>query len=158
MRQLSVSISDADVARPAGYIYGVFAPAFSALYVGQTRSSYGALGRLTSHLGEGLGATFRRRVCDLFRYDEVDLGPIEFAAYRLSRRSSFHGDARDYREAVEALTQLALIENITERRLAAVVISRVQLNSYTSLAYVRGEAERSAQYLSAWLSTKAVVR
>jgi hypothetical protein len=89
---LEVSVSDAAVAQRRGYIYAAYPLSFSALYIGQTRGAGGAIGRLAQHLGEGAGNTLRLRLCDVFRYDEVEIGPVSFAAVPLVENAAFHAE------------------------------------------------------------------
>lgn len=70
---LKASLGSGELALRAPYIYGIYSCEFGVLYIGQTISSMGAIGRLAQHLGDGDGSTFRKRIAQVFSYDEVDL-------------------------------------------------------------------------------------
>lgn len=141
------------MASRGGYIYCLFAPEFNAAYVGQTVSALGPLGRLSQHLGQGPGATFRHRLEAIFGYDEVDIGPVACKAIRLPDRSTFLSTASDYREAVEAIAQYGLIEDLRTHGIRVVVVSRVMLNPLTRLAYVDLQGQRIRRAFLTWLQT-----
>lgn len=155
---LGASITDAKIANPGGYVYAIFSARFRALYIGQTVGYQGALGRLAQHLSDGVGNTFRQRICSIYKYDDVDIGPIDFAAVRLRPNNVFHGRAADFREAIEALVQYQLIESISAAGLRLGVISRVTLNSYSRLGYVADEADQVTSYLFVWLKEHSMAK
>src|SRR5262245_33676061 len=100
---LRTTVHDASLAKRAPYIYGILLnlDETSILYIGQTLSRMGALGRLAQHLSETTGATLRQRIEALYNVTEIDGLSIEFAAVKLAQQKSFWADEPDYREAVE---------------------------------------------------------
>lgn len=153
----TAELSDALIARQAGFVYCLFAPRFAAAYVGQTLSSQGALGRLAQHLSFGSGNTFRQRICQHFGYENIDIGPVHFEAYELDENhQEFHNRARDHREAVEALAQFHLLNRFGGDSLSAcVVISRVTLNPYAQVEYVK---DMSNQVVEAFYARSCQLR
>ena len=145
----TVCISDDRISRRRGFLYVILSAENNALYVGQTRGSQGALGRLTQHLANHPPGTFRERLKEI-KCTTV-IGQVQFATVELSPNPEFHTDARDYREAVEALCQYKLIENITLAKKPIGVISRVSFNGYTRQDFVANEAERVVGLFSKWL-------
>lgn len=143
----TANLSDALISRQGGFVYCLFAPRFGSAYIGQTLSASGPLGRLNQHVGFGSSNTFRRRLCENFRYESVDMGPILFEACELERsRPEFHNRARDHREAVEALTQFELLNKFAEDSFAScVIISRVSLNPYAQVPYVKAMSDKVVQ-------------
>ena len=129
------------MAQRSGFVYCVFAPRFRAAYIGQTWGNQGALGRLTQHLSDV--GTFRRRLCENFRYAEIDIGPVVFEACELDPlRPEFHHKVRDHREAVEARTQFELLNRLLANQdPPCVVVSRVSLNAYARAEYVEAATE-----------------
>lgn len=139
------SITDASIALRKGFVYCVFAPRFRAAYVGQTCGGFGALGRLGQHLADG--GTFRKRLCENFGYEDVDIGPIVFEAFQLDfAQPEFHERVRDYREAVEAIVQFELLNLLArDRAVPCVVVSRVALNGYVRASFVRTAASAAVE-------------
>lgn len=152
---LQVTIPNGAIARHRGYIYLVYSPEFRAAYVGQTASRSGALGRLSQHLGDSNANSFRQNVCRYFKYQEVYLKRVEFAAVPLSQRSEFHGKGRVYREAVENLVQSRLVKYIASHKIQAVVVSSVRFNAYCDIPFIQKEADILEELFSTWLSVVA---
>jgi hypothetical protein len=150
---LCATVHDAALAKRAPYIYGILLHLGDAwiLYVGQTLSRTGALGRLSQHLSETPAATLRQRIQALYNIPDIDGLPLEFAAVKLHEQKAFWKEEADYREAVESLVQYRLLNALCERKIPVCLISRVQLNSYCRLAYVESEAERVFQALFGWV-------
>lgn len=150
---LRTTVHDAALATRAPYVYGILLTFEEAtiLYIGQTISQTGALGRLSQHLSETTGATLRQRLQARYDLSGVDGLALDFAAVRLGDQSGFWKDEPDYREAVESLVQYAIVNELCSRRIPVCVISRVQPNAYSRLAYVKTEADRVAHAVLAWL-------
>src|SRR5437660_6873252 len=141
---LRATVHDASLGHRAPYIYGILLSleGASILYVGQTLSRTGALGRLAQHLSETAGATLRQRIQALYEVTEIDGISLEFAAVKLNPQKAFWKDEADYREAVESLVQHQLLNALCDRKIPVCLISRVQPNSYCRLGYVESEAGR----------------
>src|SRR3954454_18175923 len=95
----------------APYIYGILLTFEGAtiLYIGQTISQTGALGRLSQHLSETMGATLRQRLQARYDVTGIDGLSLEFAAVRLGDQTGFWKDEPDYREAVKYLVQYGIL-------------------------------------------------
>jgi hypothetical protein len=152
---LRTTVHNGSLARRAPYIYGILLSFddITILYIGQTISKTGAIGRLAQHLSDTTGATLRQRLQTRYDLMEIDGLALEFAAVRLGEQSSFWTDEPDYREAVEWLVQLELVNAICGRKLPICVISRVESTAYTRVAYVQSEATRVTQLLLVWIET-----
>jgi hypothetical protein len=152
---LRTTVHDASLAKRAPYIYGILVnlEGASILYIGQTLGQIGPLGRLAQHLSETTGATLRQRIQALYNVTEIDGLSVEFAAVRLAERKSFWKDEADYREAVESLVYYQILNSLCDRRIPIRLISRVQMNSYCELGYVKSEAERIFRIIIGWIET-----
>ncbi len=148
---LCATISSDEISRQCGCIYAVLVVEESQVYIGQTRASLGALGRLSQHLAFNSPSTLRKRVNEILGAELSNLGPVEFAAVRLANQNIFHNEARDYREAVEALCQYNMIAKIQRADFNLGFISRVNKNGYTKDSDVLSEAERVSSKLFSWL-------
>jgi hypothetical protein len=144
-------LSDSQIAGFKAFVYCVFVENHRALYVGQTRSRTGALGRLSFHLSDGDGATVRDRIAKLYKFDEVTLRGIRFAAFPLSPHKNFYSDARDYREAVEACLQQELIHRLATEKISLPVVSRVYHSGYMTDSTVLTEFERILPQMWEWI-------
>lgn len=143
-------LTDSQIAHFRAFVYAIYICNHRAMYVGQTRSRTGALGRLSFHLSEGEGSTVKARIATLYRFDEVILRGIRFAAFPLSSLKIFASDARDYREAVEALIQQRLLEKLTDEHFPVPVVSRIRHNDYMSDPAVTAEVDRIFSELWQW--------
>ncbi len=152
---LCTTVHDAALARRAPYIYGILLSLEGAtiLYIGQTLSRLGALGRLAQHLSEATGATLRQRIESLYNVTEIDGLSLEFAAVRLGQQKSFWTDEADYREAVESLVQRQVLNVLCERKIPVCLISRVQPNAYCHVGYVESEARRVFEAIRKWVES-----
>jgi hypothetical protein len=132
------TVHDASLAKRAPYVYGILLDleGIAVLYVGQTLSGRGALGRLAEHLSEASGATLRERIEAIYNVTEIDGLSVEFAAVPLARQKSFWADEGDYREAVESRVQYQLLNALSDRKIPVCVVSRVRPNAYCQLQYV----------------------
>ena len=143
-------LTDSQMAHFRAFVYAIYVRNHRAMYIGQTRSRTGALGRLSFHLSEGDGSTVKTRIAKLFHFDEVILRDIRFAAFPLASLKVFSSDAQDYREAVEALIQQRLLENLTDGRYPVPVVSRIRHNDYMLDPSVIAEADRIFPELWRW--------
>jgi hypothetical protein len=150
---LRATVHDAALPKRAPYVYGILLKleAASILYIGQTTSWTGALGRLAQHLSETAGATLRQRVEAICNVTEIDGLSLEFAAVRLAPQRSFWADEPDYREAVESLVQHQVLNALYERRIPACLISRVDPNPIAGSATSKSEASRVFQLIIGWV-------
>jgi hypothetical protein len=146
-----LSLSDSHIAGFKAFVYCVLVENHRALYVGQTRSRTGALGRLSFHLSDGDGATIRDRISALYRFDEVTLRGIRFAAFPLNPLKIFYSEARDYREAVEASLQRAIIDKLAVESIPLPVVSRVRYGGYLADPNVRSEVDRILPEMWQWI-------
>lgn len=144
------------VAEKVAFIYILYAPLFNCIYIGQTRSSYGAIGRLTQHISFTGGNTFRQKLERYFNLEDVDIGKLEFVAFRLSPRSEFRSRASDYREAVEYSIQKEVMKYIYENSLNLGCVSRVRANSYVKQEFVATESTQASKVFTQWISDMVV--
>lgn len=147
---LTASINKGEIGHRSPYVYGIVALEFPALYIGQTLSEIGAIGRLAQHLSNANGNTFRKRIADTFSYDEVELGPVEFAAFKLPDRAEFVNRVPDHREAVEVLVQYSIINMMIEHDLSCPIISRTSFNPLANQRFVRIQAGYASKELFEW--------
>jgi hypothetical protein len=145
-----LSLTDSQMAHFRAFVYVIYVRNHRAMYIGQTRSRTGALGRLSFHLSEGDGSTIKTRIAKLFHFDEVILRGIRFAAFPLASLKVFSSDAQDYREAVEALIQQRLLEKLTDGQYPVPVVSRIRHNDYMVDESVVSEADRIFPELWQW--------
>jgi|GEM_PF-3273255 len=148
------TVYDASLGARAPYIYGILVKLEHAdiLYIGQTFSRFGAIGRLAQHLSDTSAATLCRRVEALLDVVELAGIEVEFAAVRLGNQTGFWKQEPDYREAVEATVQHELLNELAIRGARIGIVSRVQPNAYCQLKYVQDEAARTTQSLLEWIS------
>lgn len=145
-------ISNSEIAANRAFIYFIFVKEIKALYVGQTFSAYGALGRLSQHLSESNSNTLKQRIKAIYGYESIDFEEIYFTAAALSNRKSFQQRGADYREAVEALISNRVINFVSGKKIG-IVVSRVQFNSYTKLKYIQAEANSISIFFENWISS-----
>ena len=80
-----------------------------------------------------LDSTYLQRLSDLYHYEEVPLGKVDFVAIRFTPEKMFQIDDRIYREAVEGLVQQKLINWVDEQKLEITIVSQTRENSYSKL-------------------------
>ena len=147
------TVHDATIAKQNPFLYticGAFENCVT-LYVGQTRGQTGALGRFAQHLSDTQSNTYIRRLSNLYHYEEVILGRMDFAAIRFAPEEIFQIDSPVYREAVEDLVQRRLLNWVAERKLDICIVSRTRPNSYNKLESVQEEANRISSVLESWI-------
>lgn len=150
----SVSVSDAFVSTRRPWLYAIYAPQWSALYLGQSSGREGALGRLAQHLSTGDMCTFRRRLCERYEYEleSLSIGTVLLWCQSLGEE---YGPftSEDYREAVEYLVQQKLLNKVAEMPLRGRVgiVSNVESNAYTRDVRVISAAEMISLKLEQWL-------
>ena len=144
---------DATLAKRSQFLYTIYGVLenHATLYVGQTRAKAGPLARLTQHLSDTYGNTYLQRLSDLYHYEEVPLGKVEFAAVRFTPVRMFQMDSPAYREAVENLVQQRLLTWVTEQRLKITIVSRTRGNAYNKLQDIQAEADRISGALESWI-------
>jgi hypothetical protein len=151
MTPLEVTVHDCSVSAKLPYIYTVYSDELGVAYVGQTFASRGALSRLSQHLSEASGNTFRQRVEKIFRYEVVALQTVRFAAIPMADQTEFKN--QEYREAVEFLVHRSFRSKISQSLLNVGVISRVRATGYVDLEMVKSESDRISSSLFSWLKT-----
>ncbi|MBL4701276.1 MAG: hypothetical protein JKX85_08450 [Phycisphaeraceae bacterium] len=142
-----ITVSNDKAAKRAPYIYAGFALNFRALYVGETRSSQGAVGRMAQHISETSSNTFKKRICTLLGYEEINLEGISFFAVPLSNYRGFWSDSSEYRRAVEFLVQNEMLNFLTKEEKNVLLVSRVNANGYCNTGIVKNEAKIVARSL-----------
>jgi len=146
-----ISISSDEAAKKTPFIYSGYVPSLRVLYIGETRASMGALGRIAQHVSYCSSNTFRQRICQILRYEEVSLKDMVFLAVPLSQYRSFWLDTSEYRVAVEYLVQNKILSHIATSQMKITLISRVSANGYCQTAFVKEEAKVVANRISVWL-------
>lgn len=112
--------------RIANYLPAIYCLAsleMRSLYIGQTNSRLGVLGRFSQHLSQFEGNTFYQRILDIYGYDDVEIENIYGLYYPLPKEARFMNAATDHREAVEALVQAGLIQFAAQKKFC--ILSRV---------------------------------
>lgn len=145
----AVSIHNGSVSEKNPYVYLIYSHEFDAVYIGQTHSVRGALGRLSEHLADAKSNTFKQKIESIFKYEYVSLNKIEFAAFPLTGREEYK--KRAYREAVELRLQNEIINRIGESDIHPAVVSRQQPSSYSDLDFVVKQSSHVARLLFDWL-------
>ena len=131
------TIHNGALCKKAPYIYCILSKQFKCIYIGQTYSTYGALGRLAQHLSETESNTFKKRICSVYQYEEIELMGVEFFAYKLPDKKHFYTYARDHRESVEYLTNYSMISEMEKNSIKLSVISNTQSNPYTKMKSIQ---------------------
>ncbi len=158
-RVATAKISSSDLAERYAYLYCIHAfvsvdalTLNKAIYIGQTRNRFGAIGRLTQHLSnDDTCNTFKQRVRAIFKVDDK-LTDISFIACPFSPLKPFLSDSPDYREAVEALVQDKLIASIVQKNLKIGVVSRISYNPYTKERFIKDEADAISEDILTWIT------
>ena len=147
------TVFDATIAKRSRFLYAICGVLEDnlTLYVGQTRGSTGALGRLAQHLSDTEGNTYLQRLSDIYRYQEIQLEKVDLVAIRFSQSKMFWLDSPEYREAVEDLVQRRLLNWLYEHQLKICIVSRTHPNAYCKLKYVEEEADRIVRALQPWI-------
>lgn len=86
--------------------------------------------------------------------EEVDLGPIEFAAIPLSEDESYHVESAEYREAVEAVTAARIRNDLHDRKIHLGVVSWHRRNGYCDLQKIHEESDRVSRLLVSWIAVE----
>ncbi|MFV9504231.1 MAG: hypothetical protein AB4911_06665 [Oscillochloridaceae bacterium umkhey_bin13] len=148
---LQATIHNCLVAKKIAFVYVIHSKDFRCIYIGQTRSVYGAIGRLAQHLSETHSNTFQQRICALNKLESVSLGRVDFAAVPLRGKKEFLSDSSDYRESVEYLVQWDLLRFVRKEGIQLQVISRVRSKYYITEEFIKQEANEVVQKLTDWL-------
>ena len=147
----TAKIYDGRMGNHAPYIYCVLSNQFNCIYIGQTISQLGSLGRLAQHLSNTNSNTFIQRICSVNNFDEVILNDIDFFASKLPEKTPFLSRATDYREAVEYLINYGVINSLKEKSINLSVISRTKSNAYTKLDSIKKLAENITCSIVDWI-------
>lgn len=123
MRSSSIATSS-----PA--IYCLISDEIRCLYIGQTNSKLGVLGRFSQHLSAGESNTFRQRIMAAFDCHLYEVDNVRGTYFSLPKQPKFMSTATEYREAVEALVQNRIMQTASKSKYA--VISRVYKNPQCS--------------------------
>lgn len=150
VERVVATIFDVTIAKRSPFLYTIYGilEDRATLYVGQTKDKRGPLGRLVPHLSD---STYLQRLSDLYHYEEVPLGKVDFVAIRFTPEKMFQSDDRVYREAVEGLVQQRLINWVKEQKLEITIVSRTRENSYSKLQDIQEEADRISSDLESWI-------
>ncbi len=146
-----VIIPQCSICLRAPFLYVGFIPSFRCLYLGETRSYLGALGRISQHLSETSANTFKQRICQLYKYDSVQVENVRFLVIPFSNEKRYWTDAAEYRIAVEYLVQLNILNILGENDTGLTLISRVVANGYTRQASVVKEAAAITKVIKKWI-------
>ena len=157
VERVVATIFDVTIAKRSPFLYTIYGVLEdrailygdrATLYVGQTKDKRGPLGRFVQHLA---GSTYLQRLSDLYHYEEVPLGKVDFVAIRFTPEKMFQIDDRVYREAVEGLVQQKLINWVDEQKLEITIVSQTRENSYSKLPSIQEEADRIFSDLESWI-------
>jgi predicted GIY-YIG superfamily endonuclease len=146
----TASLISSEIASHNAFVYLIFVRDIKILYIGQTFSRCGALGRLAQHLSDTSSNTLKQRACSILQYEEIELKDIQFNAACLSQNRSFVQESSDYREAVEALVNNRIINFVAKYKIG-VVVSRIRANRYSELKFIKDEANLVATTFESWL-------
>ena len=138
--KITVSSDYAATRRP--FIYMGLIQEFNALYIGETFSHNGLMGRAAQHISLTNSSTFRKRVCEVFNYGHVNLSGIVFHGSGLSEYRGFWQTSNEYRRAVEFLVQMRIMNFLAENKMPYTPISRVTSNGYCATSLVVQESTR----------------
>ena len=143
------TVFDLTSAKQGQFLYAIYGilENNATLYIGETRGKIGPLGRLTQHLSDGDNNTYLQRLGDIYHFEEVPLERVDFVAIQFTPSRMFQIHSPVYRQAVEGLVQLSLLNWIHKQKLKITVVSRVRANAYRKDQYVRGEADRISSLL-----------
>ena len=150
LERVVATIFDVTIAKRSPFLYTIYGVLedHATLYIGQTKDKRGPLGRFVEHLS---GSTYLQRLSDLYHYEEVPLGKVDFVAIKFTPERMFQIDDRVYREAVEGLVQQRLINWVKEQQLEITIVSRTRENAYSKLQDIREEADRISSDLEPWI-------
>ncbi len=157
-RASRAKISCSDIADRYAFIYCIHAIVSiganikcEAVYIGQTRNRFGAIGRLSQHLSnDDTCNTFKQRVRAIYNAEE-NLTDISFIVCPFSPLKPFLLDSPDYREAVEAIVQDKIIQCIVKQNLKMGVVSRISYNAYMRERFVQDEANAISKTIVSWI-------
>jgi len=136
-----ITVSNDETAKKRPYIYAGYAKSARALYIGETRSSLGAVGRMSQHISDTSSNTFKKRICTQRGYDKINLKDIIFFAVPLSNYNGFWLDSSDYRRAVEYLVQSEILNFLKKENKSVLLVSRVNANGYCDIGTIKKEAK-----------------
>ncbi len=112
------------------YIYIWFSKKWEFAYVGQTNNQYGSLGRAWQHIQTG--GTLRLRFEENLGVRLEEANDLTLVSFQLPSKKEFTGIESSYREAVEYLVQIKLIEKRATLQPIFRLLSRVRANNRVS--------------------------
>ncbi|WP_144027143.1 hypothetical protein [Paenibacillus sp. FSL R7-0273] len=125
--------------RERAYIYIILSKSHRTVYVGETNDRHGTIGRLRAHIGSC--GTFRKRFEERIDDDLENVDDLILLSYVLPSDPLYTGVASTYRQSVEYLVQVKLLERRASLNKAFKVISNVRTFSTTSEKKVEKLAE-----------------
>lgn len=147
---LEIHIEDASISNKKPYVYILYSHEYNSLYVGETYSSRGALGRLSEHLSDASGNTFSQKIESLKNIKKITFGKVSFGAISLGTRSDFR--SKGHREGVEMLLQYKLINKIADAPFNVAVVSAQSNSSYADVSFVKAKSDEVLEQIYLWLS------
>lgn len=141
--KISVDNSLGSLTKPYIYFIYIIDDGVAYLYIGETTSNLGAIGRLAYHLQYAnrlygkyyQGATFIKNLFNkTYFYDTNQVKNINMIAYDISEYGNFEGDLYyENRRAIEYLVQSLMLQKSadTDVKIPFEIISEVTENSYT---------------------------
>ncbi|MEK4009405.1 hypothetical protein [Paenibacillus sp. FSL H3-0333] len=124
------------------YIYIILSKSYRAVYVGETNDRRGTIGRFRAHIGSY--GTFRKRFEERINEDLENIDDLTLLSYLLPSEQLYTSVASTYRQSVEYLVQIKLLERRASLDKAFKVISEVRTFSTTSEKKVDKLAEAIA--------------
>lgn len=121
------------------YIYIWFSKEYRLVYIGETKNSYGVLGRGAQHVKSGEGTLYNRLYEKGYNLNEID--DFILLSYSLPREKSFLSEETSYRISVEYLVQKKLIERRKDISQPYNLLSNVTPGPFTGLTTINHIAE-----------------
>lgn len=146
-------LSHSILAKQLPSIYAIFLPEFKAIYIGQTVSPYGPLGRLSQHLSDSMYNTCLQRLCSLFRLEYVMPENVHLCAVTLVDINRYKQE-KDLLDALECLVQDQILDYLCKTSTPIIVISRVRRNPQCEIKRVQSDAKSVAAEFIANLPLK----
>lgn len=119
-----------------GYIYIWYSITQELVYVGQTASQQGVLGRAVQHVQRNPDGTLRKNAEAKMGLTLEGIPDLTLSSFLLPRNREFVSTDKAYREAVEYLVQIGLLENRSKLSNPFTVISWVRSNDRTNIKMV----------------------
>lgn len=145
------TIADIFNGRDRAYLYIWLSKSAGAVYVGQTASPTGSLGRSYAHFRSR--GQLRRQLDKTLGVEPEDFDDFQLTSYLLPRKEEFIGPESSYREAVEYLVQRTLQLQRGQVQPGFRVISWVRVNDRTQDLGVQLLARQIAEDFLSYYST-----